>query len=219
MRWALSCLNRRLSLADEANEQTAQATHRRMDEEQARQSLFNVLGPGRPIVQEGGSALMVALKLIGQHEGIDFRVPTRRRVPVGEEPSLQDVLNTSGVRCRRVRLSSEDRWWIGDSGAMLGYSSDDGNPLALLPSTAGRYRAVEPTSGRSERLNASRASGIARDAWAFYRPLPDNRPVQVMDILRLAGKNMTADFSRFAVAGLLASVLVLSPRHRGGDAG
>ena len=204
-------LNRRLSLADEANEQTAQAAHRRMDEEQARQSLFNVLSPAHRVVQEGGSSLMAALKLIGEHEGITFRLPSRHRVPVGEEPSLQDVLKASGVRSRKVRLSSEDRWWIGDSSAMLAYSHDDGRPLALLPGTAGRYRAVDPNSGRSERLNASRASEIARDAWVFYCPLPDDRPVRVMDILRLAGKNMAADIGRFLVAGLLASALMLAP--------
>ena len=94
---------------------------------------------------------------------------------------------------------------------MLGYSRDDGRPLALLPGTAGRYRAADPTSGQSERLNASRASEIARDAWVFYRPLPDDRPVRVIDILRLAGKNMAADFGRFSVAGLLAGSLMLAP--------
>ena len=212
-RLALSAeyLNRRLALADEANEQTAQATHRRMDEEQARRSLFDVLAPPRPVAQGGGSSLMAALELIGQREGIDFRPPARHRVSVDEELSLQDVLNTSGVRCRKVRLSPEDRWWVGDSGAMLGYRHEDGRPLALLPGAAGRYRVVDPTSGRSERLNASRASEVGRDAWVFYRPLPDDRPVRGMDLLRLAGRNMTADFGRFGVAGLLASVLMLAP--------
>ena len=204
-------LNRRLSLADEANEQIAQAAHRRMDEEQARQSLFNVLGPAHPVAQGGGTSLVAALKLIGEHEGIIFRLPSRRSVSIGEEPSLQDVLNASGVRCRKVRLSSEDRWWIGDSGAMLGYSHEHGRPLALMPGTAGRYRAMDPTSGRSEQINASRATEIARDAWVFYRPLPDDRPVRLMDILRLAGKNMAADFGRFSTAGLLASALMLAP--------
>ncbi len=204
-------LNRRLVLADEANEQTAQATYRRMDMEQARENLFGVLAPGRTAVQGGDSTLMAALGIIGQHEGIVFRPPSFRRVPVGEEPSLQDVLNASGVRCRKVRLSPDDKWWIGDSGAMLGYSLDDGKPLALLPSITGRYRMIDPISGRSERLNASRANQIARDSWVFYRPLPDDRPVGVIDIFRLAGKRMTTDFARFAVAGLLASVLMLAP--------
>ena len=204
-------LNRLLALADEANEQTDRATHRRMDEQQARESLFNVLGPARPVAQEGGSSLMAALELIGQHEGIVFRSPSRPRVSAGEEPHLKDVLNASGVRCRKVRLSSEDRWWVGDSGAMLGFRRDDGRPLALLPSTAGPYRALDPVSGRQERLNASRASYIDQDAWVFYRPLPDDRPVETMDILRLACKSMAADLGRFAVAGLLASALMLTP--------
>ena len=204
-------LNRLLSLADEANEQTARATNRRMDEQQARESLFNVLGPARPVAQKSDSSLMAALELIGRHEGIVFRSPLRRGVLAGEEPLLKDVLNVSGVRSRKVRLSSEDRWWMGDSGAMLGFRRDDGQPLALLPGTTGPYRALDPVSGRRERLNASRASCIDQDAWVFYRPLPDDRPVEMMDLLRLAGKNMAPDFVRFAIAGLLASALMLVP--------
>ena len=64
--------------------------------------------------------------------------------------------------------------------------------------------------GRSA-LNASRASYIDQDAWVFYRPLPDDRPVETMDILRLACKSMAADLGRFALAGLLASALMLAP--------
>ena len=204
-------LNRQLVLADEANEQTAQAAYRRRDMEQATESLFSILTPGRPAVRRGDSTLMTALGMIGQHEGIAFQPPSLRRIPAGEEPSLQDVLNASGVRCRKVRLSPDDRWWIGDSGAMLGYSQEGGKPLALLPGISGRYRIVDPVSGRSELLNASRANRIARDSWVFYRPLQDDRPVGLLDIIRLSGRGMATDVAQFAVAGLLASMLMLAP--------
>ena len=202
-------LNHLLSLADEANEQVGRAAHRRMDEEQARRSLFNVLGSRRPPVERTGSALLAALELIGEREGIAFRPARRRRAAA--DPSLQDVLNASGVRGRKVRLAAEDRWWLGDSGAMLGFRREDGRPMALLIGMTGRYRAVDPVSGRSVRLDADRAAEIAEDAWAFYRPLPTDRAATVGDLLRLAGKSMAADFVRFAVAGVLSTMLLLAP--------
>ena len=201
--------NRMLSLADEVNEQTARATHRRLDEEQARQDLFNILDPSRPAADGGGSELLAALKLIGEREGIEFRLPPPGRG--AEEPSLQDILDASGVRCRKVRLSPEERWWLGDSGAMLGFSRDHGGPVALLPGRRARYSVEDPASGRSASLNARRAGAISEDAWCFYRPLPDDRPVHTKDLVRFMGTSMVGDFARFATAGLLASVLMLAP--------
>ncbi len=204
-------LNRLLALADEANEQTARAAHRRLDEQQARQSLFSVLGPSAAPLQDRGSALLAALALIGRREGIEFRQPARGRGADAAEASLHGILNASGVRARRVRLSSEERWWLGDSGALLGFQSGDGRPLALLPGWTGRYRAVDPASGRSIRLNRSRADDIEREAWLFYRPLPEGRAATAGDVLGLIGHGMAADFGRFAAAGLLASLLMLAP--------
>ncbi len=204
-------INRLLLLADEANEQTARTVHRRLDEERARQSLFRVLGSRYPTVADSGSSVLAALTVIGKEEGIDFRPPSRRRPFVGAEFSLQDILNASGVRSRKVRLSVEDRWWVGDSGPLLGYRQEDGQPVALLPSITGRYRVEDPVSGRSARLNAERAATFHEDAWSFYRPLPADRTLDFRDIFRLATKGMAADFGQFAGAGLLASLLTLVP--------
>ena len=200
-------LNQRLLVADEVNQQTARAVHRAMDKKSARQDLFHVLRSDRPAMKEAGSALLAALELIGKHEGIVFRAPPVRR----RDPSLQDILNASGVRTRKVRLFSEDRWWLGDSGAMLGFHGDDGRPVALLPGLTGQYRMVDPVSGKSARVTANRAQDLSRSGWQFYRPLPTDRPVGIKDVVRLVGKGTTADFCRFATAGLLANALTLVP--------
>ncbi len=204
-------INRLLLLADEANEQTARTVHRHLDEERARQSLFRVLGSRYPTVADSGSPVLAALAVIGKEEGIDFRPPSRRRPFVGAEFSLPDILNASGIRSRRVRLSVEDRWWIGNSGPLLGYRREDGQPVALLPSVTGRYRVVDPVSGRSARLNAEQAATLHEDAWSFYRPLPADRSLDFKDIFRFATKGAANDFGQFAGAGLLASLFTLVP--------
>ena len=206
-------LNRLLLLADEVNEQTARASHRRLDEAGARQGLFTVLGSTLAAGEKGDSPLLAALEVVGEHQGIVFRPPPRSdsQAPVGEAPSLQDVLNMSGVRSRKVRLTPEDKWWVGDSGAMLGFLREDGRPVALLPGVMGRYRVVDPASGRSARLNGKLARDLGENAWCFYDPLPENAPVGVIELTRFAVKNMATDWGRFAITGLLASLMSLAP--------
>ncbi len=203
-------LNRSLLLADELNEQTARAAHRRRDEELARAGLFTVLNRRRRTADVAGSPLLAALEAIGEHEGIAFQTPSRR-AGSAEEPTLQDVLNASGVRSRRVRLASEDRWWVGDSGAMLGFLRDGGQPIALLPGFRGRYRVLDPSSGQSSRLDAVRVRDISPHAWLFYPPLPEDEPIAAKHLLKLAAAGVRMDFGRFAVAGLLASLLLQVP--------
>ncbi len=204
-------INRRLLLADEANEQTARTVLRRLDKERATRQLFNVLEPSRSRISDDGSTLMAALHLIGEKEGIIFRTARRRQLAVGEEPRLQEILESSGVRSRKIRLSVEDRWWLGDSGAILAFTLDDGRPVALLPSVAGRYVMVDPVSGKNVRIDASRARELDPGAWSFYRPLPDDRLVGAVDLIRLISKGVGANLGRFVITGLLVSALTLAP--------
>ena len=203
-------LNRLLLVADEINERTTRTAHRRLDHRRARLSLFNVMGRRR-VRHDDGSALMAALQLIGKREGVVFSPPRRGQEAPGEEPELADVLAASSVRGRKIRLAPEERWWLGDSGAMLAYRKDSAQPVALLPRPLGRYRAVDPATGQSLRINAARAHDIDRTAWTFYRPLPDDRPVTTRDLAGTAGKGGAADMARFLAAGLLAGALTLAP--------
>ncbi|MCY4441299.1 MAG: ATP-binding cassette domain-containing protein [Deltaproteobacteria bacterium] len=203
-------LNRQLLLADEMNWQTARAAWRRQNEENARRSLFDVLAPARATRHEHDTALAAALEWIGRHEGIAFSQPPRAATPEAQ-PSLTAVLAASGVRGRKVKLSAEDRWWRGDSGALLAFSRAGDRPVALLPGGAGRYRMVDPLSGRTERVTAERARGLSPDAWFFYRPLPVARAAARQGLLHLVGKNMGGDLVRFVAAGLLAGLLALAP--------
>ena len=203
-------LNRLMLRADRANEQVDRVTHRRRDEEQSRRRLLDVVDARRPGAGSDVSPLPGALSVVGKHEGIEFRSPGARGRGE-EEPALGDILRTSGVRGRRIRLSGDDPWWIGDSGAMLGFLREDGRPVALLPGAAGRYRMVDPASGRSERVDSNRAAALEPNAWFFYRPLPSDRPVGTREMFRFASWKLAADLGRFLAAGIAASAFTLAP--------
>ena len=206
-------LNRRLLLADVVNLQTSTAEYRQRGEQNARRRLFGVLEPGA--TGEGDDlALPDALQRVGRHEGITFRMPHgwgQRAGSADEAPSLADILVASGVRMRRVALSAQQRWWLGDSGAMLAVRKEDGAPVALLPGPLGRYRMVEPESGRLRRMNARQAESLEREAHFFYCPLPDEGAVKARHLTALAFHRVGADLARLVAAGLLGGLAMLAP--------
>ena len=208
--FALKRLDRRLAVVDQANLERARASSRRADEQDARRRLFNLYGLLRDDgAAAGDSALLEALRLIGRREGIDFRLPARTAAtdaPVG----LDDILDASGVRARRVRLKPEERWWLGDSGAMLAFRAEDNRPVALLPSLPGRYREIDPVGRRSRRVTAERAAALGEEAWLFYRPLRSGS-IGPADLLRMAGSGATLDVVRLVLAGLPAGLILLTP--------
>ena len=207
---ALERLNRRLAVVDDANLERARTASRRTAEKVARQRLFNIYE--LPLERDAGvedTALADALRVIGQHEGIDFRIPARSGpsdAPIG----LVDILDASGVRARRVRFKEEGEWWRGDSNALLAFRAEDGRPVALLPGTFGRYREIDPVSKRSVRMTADRAGTLGDEAWMFYRPLPSGN-VKPADLLRLALHGSAGDLARLVIAGLPGGLIKLLP--------
>ena len=207
---ALERLHRRLAVVDQANLERVRVINRRGDEEGARRRLFNVYGlldAGREDVDE--PTLHDALRAIGRHEGITFRgaAATERSTT---EAALAKVLSASGVRGRRVRLSASDRWWVGDSGAMLAFRTEDGRPVALLPGMLGHYREFDPVSQRTRRVTAARAALLSPDAWFFYPPLK-SAVASPRDLMKIARTRMGPDLARFVATGLPGALVMLLP--------
>ena len=205
----LERLNRRLAVVDDANLERERTTSRRTAEIGARARLFNIydLPTGQDSAED--TALVDALQIIGRHQGFEFRIPARSgpsESPVG----LVDVLDASGVRARRVRLTADGGWWRGDSSALLAFRAEDGQPVALLPGVFGRYRAIDPVTKRSVRVTADRAAALAQEAWMFYRPLPSGT-VKPADLLDIALRGSGGDLARLVIAGLPSGLLKLLP--------
>ena len=201
-------IHRQLMLADEANYQVQRSQHRRRQEADAEESLLALLGGRRSGTDAGSDSLSTALQAVGKYEGIPIRTPS---LPHGSEPGPAELLETSRIRGRRVRLVSEDRWWLGDSGAMLAFRNDDERPVALLPGRSGRYRILDPATGRSRPANARTAAELKDHAWLLYRSLPTAGAVGRGDLFKVASHRTTADLVRLVAAGLGAGLLALSP--------
>ena len=203
--------NRALLLADVSNLQTASARYRRRSAERARRNLFSVLSGELPA--EDDSGLLRMLKRIGRHEGISFDVPpqAQRRASSSEDATLEDFLNVSGVRFRRVALENRHRWWLSDSGAMLASCKQDGAPVALIPGASGRYSMVDPRTSRSLRVNARRAALLDRTAYFFYCALPDEPTSNASSLLGMVFNRARSDLARLVGAGAMSGLAMLAP--------
>ena len=204
-------MNQRLLLVDMANLQRAQVRHRRQTEEHARDNLFGILDRGPTAAVDDESALLTALKLVGDHEGIRFQAPPRQRRGGDRNLDLTDIQRASQVRARGVKLAVDDRWWLGDSGALLAFRRESGAPVALLPGRSGRYRLFDPASGRTQPVDARVAGGLAAEARYFYRPLPRGEAVRPGPLFRFAGRGLGRELIRFVLAGLVVGLLMLVP--------
>ena len=203
-------LNRRMVLADVAMQRRTSAAWRRRDRMRARSRLYAAVRA--PQVPPGTTPLLAALLVVARHERVDVKAPERARL--GEEPpGLQEILDFSGLRRRRVRLRPGDRWWMSDCGALLGFGSEDGRPLALLPGAAGRYRQFDPATGAWTRLTRKSAGGVAEDAWQMYQPMADSGDGASgrTPLLGVVRSGLASDFVRLAATGLFSGVLTLAP--------
>lgn len=208
--FSLERLNRRLAVVDQANLDWARAASRRVDEDSARRGLFNLYDlPVDGTEGTGDLPLHNALRIIGRHQGIEFKWPARPTASDGTRV-LAEVLAASGVRARRVRLDAADRWWTGDSGPMLAFRVADGQPVALLPRSFGRYRQVDPIRRSETSVTAGVSDSVRPEAWVFYTPLP-SASTAPRDLLRMARNGISADLVRFVASGLAAGLVMLLP--------
>ena len=200
-------VNRLLAVVDEANLQMDRSTLRREHEEQARTELRRLF--------EGTSsdaaipALHEALKAIGDYEGIEFRFPDTAPDDSDGDPVVE-IAFSSRIRARAVRLESYKRWWFGDNGALLGFQSESGSPIALLPGRFGRYRMRDPATGKTTTMNRHKAGKLHKYAWMFIRPLPD-RPVKAKDAYKLFANKTGIESIRYALSGLVAGLVSFAP--------
>ena len=197
-------LNRRLLMLDEANLQLAQSSKRRREREDAISELETLYMPAEDHEE---SELWRALRVIGQHEGIEIRKPT---VASNEQPSLAQYCEASALRVRRLRLTAEKSWWLGDSGAMLAFRSSDERPVVLLPGRAGRYRVLDPVTGETQRVDESTADGF-REAYLLYRGLKRGGESNLRDLLSTGSSRAIGALVILLLSGIVGGVLALLP--------
>ena len=198
-------LNRRILMLDEANLQVAQVSGRRSVKENAERDLEALYQKQGTLDNE--ATLLRALRLIGEYEDIEVVEPTNHHL---HEPTLHQYCQASGIRSRRLRLTEESKWWLGDSGALLAFQLSDGQPVALLPSQTGRYRVVNPATGESRPADKNTSNAFT-EVYCLYRSFKSTLVRDWRELIRVGRARSTRSLVGLIVTGFAAGVLALAP--------
>ena len=207
--FALEHLNLRLELVDSTNLERILVTSRKSVERAARKRLFNIydLPDDREISDD--STLYDTLQVIGKFEKISFLFPKRTGPPINPV-SLQDILDSSGIRSRKVSLAIDSNWWKSEGSALLAFRKEDGRPVALVPGMFGKYRMIDSITNTSVAMSAHQVALLQNEAWVFYRSFP-SRNVTLVDLLSMSLHRAGGDIFRLILTGIARGLLMIFP--------
>ena len=93
---------------------------------------------------------------------------------------LDYALRPHGVMRRTVKLTPG--WYKDAYGPLLGFTKEDGTPVAILPGSVSGYSYKDPKTGKTVKLNKKTEQLIDTEAICFYRPLPQKK-LTIPDLL------------------------------------
>ena len=127
------------------------------------------------------------------------------------DEQLDFSLRPHGIMRRNVEL--EEGWYKDSFGPVLAYLKEDGSPIAVLPKKMSGYYFVDPKTGGRVTLNAESAQLFEREAFCFYRPLPQ-KPIGISDLFEyIKGCLSISDVVMMLVASFISTLVgMMIPR-------
>jgi NHLM bacteriocin system ABC transporter ATP-binding protein len=191
----------RLADRDQLNQQLTLATL---------ENLAGILPSGQQRYGSVGDPLLLVVGAVGRFLGMEIRPPAiSDRAAVTPDP-LAAIVRASRLRKRRVLLRGE--WWQQDNGALVAYTKDDQQPIALLPTKNHGYEVFNPNLPRLQPVNENLAATISPVAYMFYRSLPA-RAMRAIDILKFGLQGRQRDLIAIAFTGIAVAILGLVIPH------
>lgn len=179
--------------------------------EKALQELTSILNPSIDL-RQGETPLLIAVGAVGKALGITIRPPAKSELSNSQE-AIEAIARASGFRTRLVTLTPN--WWKTDSSALLGFTKEDNQPVALLPIKAAKYEILDPVELKRIPLNRHTASRLFPIAYTFYRPFPE-KEIKLFDILKFTFKGRTADYLKMVLVGVIPTFFgMLTPQITG----
>ena len=168
-----------------------------------REAAGTVMGGETPYMRDDRVLTGSALEKVLAYYHLTYR-PAPDSIK-GLEEQLEYILHPQGMMYRRIKLT--DGWQKDATGAFLGFSKEDGSPLALIPSGLFGYRCYDPAKGTSSRVTGSSSRQLQRDAYCFYRPLPQRKLSIPMLFRYILGCLRTSDIVVITLVSLLATLI------------
>ena len=127
------------------------------------------------------------------------------------EEQLDYSLRPHGIMRRNIDL--EEGWYKDSYGPVMAYLKEDGSPVALLPGRMNGYFFIDRSSGKKVKVNGKTMELFQREAYCFYKPLPQKK-LGVPDLVGYMKNCMALSDIIFVVLASLAGtgIGMLIPR-------
>ena len=160
----------------------------------------------RPDPEAAKTPLLAACRRLGDALGVKVSAPVAAGAGRSIAARIEEIAAHSKLRTRQVVLRFA--WWRQDSGPMLAFRRDDGQPVALLPAKRGRTLLWAPGEAKPIPVSEKLALELDPVAYSFYRSLPD-KPLGAIDLLRFAARVCRGDLVGALACGLAVALLAL----------
>ncbi len=202
----------RLHIDDRDTAAAAKLAERSAYERELRSSTYTslgaVLGGEPPAIHPAAEAgaVLAAMRLVGEAQGIEIVAPPRGAVGATTDP-VDTIARASGVRSRPVVF--EGTWWkAADVGPILARIKEDGRPVAILPRKLGGYEIADPADATRTPVDEQTSEVLAEDGHMLYRAMPTH-PLSGKDVLRFVLTPIAGDLRRLGVYAIVAAGLSL----------
>lgn len=168
------------------------------------QGLAELLKPQDNSFLSAETPLLVAAGAVGQALGVSIFPPSRSENLVQVKDPLAAIARASHLRLRQVLLRGQ--WWHQDSGPIVAYARETGQPMALLSVKNSRYELLDPVTLQRTPVDAAVANRLEPTAMVFYRPLPDGQ-LNAWTLLQFAFHGRQRDLWMISLTGVVTSLL------------
>ena len=156
---------------------------------------------------EEGDKLRLALVLVGQSCGIDFRPRSKRHDGTSSAHSLEAYVRDAKARHRVVALRGQ--WWLEDNGPLLGFLEESKSPVALIVGRGNKgYVMHNPVDGTQKVVDSAVAGQLSQMAHTFYRGFGDE-PMTVTGLMRFGSFGLVREVALVVFLGLTVGALGL----------
>jgi NHLM bacteriocin system ABC transporter ATP-binding protein len=155
-------------------------------------------------VHDPEQALMIVAGAVGRVINVTIRPPAKSEDLKRVQDPLEAIARASRLRMRSVSLQGQ--WWTKDCGAMIAYTLEDNEPVALLPAANARYEIFNPLRQSRVLVNSRTAAQLAPTGYTFYRPLPD-KVLKTIDLIQFALQGRYKELMIVLVAGIATTLL------------
>jgi NHLM bacteriocin system ABC transporter ATP-binding protein len=147
---------------------------------------------------------LLACEAVGRSLGVKIVPPAKMQRGVNLMDPVASIARASDVRCRVVALKG--KWWADTSGPLVAFRDTDNHPQALLPSSNRGYDLYDPVERKTIPVNAVVALTLNGFAYAFYRPLP-NQKLSVLDLLAFGMQDLRRELATIVLMGIGGGLL------------